>query len=344
MGRKSDASNELGTKQQTMIKELFTLAAIFLTLMACKKETQATSVENKIPLKIEIPDFNADSAYHYTATQVAFGPRVPNTPAHKACGNYLTTELRRFGAQVIEQEAIVQTYDKIPLEAKNIIASFNPEQASRVLLCAHWDSRPFADYDPDPKNHRTAIDGANDGAGACGILLEIARQIGISQPSIGIDIILFDAEDWGAPQFEPTKSGGWCLGSKYWSENPHIPAYSARYAILLDMVSAKDARFYKELFSMYYAKDIVNKVWNTANSSGYGDYFVDKRGGGIEDDHIPINQIRKIPCIDIIQHDPDSPHGFGHYWHTLKDTMDEVSPETMKAVGQTVMNVIYKEK
>ncbi|MCC8144964.1 MAG: M28 family peptidase [Bacteroidales bacterium] len=327
-----------------MIQKLLFTAGILLSMISCNKEPQTHSTPEQEEIKVEVPEFNADSAYHYTETQVSFGPRVPNTEAHKACGNYLASELRRFGAQVIEQEAILHTYDNKPLEAKNIIASYNPDMKNRVLLCAHWDSRPFADHDPDPKNHRTPIDGANDGAGACGVLLEIARQIGITQPQIGIDIILFDAEDWGAPQFEPQYSGGWCLGSEYWSNNPHKPAYTARYGILLDMVSAQGARFYKEYFSMYYANDIVKKVWETAHSLGYSEYFIDKRGGGIEDDHIPINQIRKIPCIDIIQHDPNNSHGFGDYWHTLQDTMDEVSTETMKAVGKTVMHVIYNEK
>ncbi|MDL2223887.1 M28 family peptidase [Bacteroidales bacterium OttesenSCG-928-M06] len=329
-----------------MIKNIILIVGFLLGMTACHKdkEKQNHLATFTSPVQITVPDFNADSAYHYTAKQVAFGPRVPNTQSHKDCGIYLVSELKRFGAHVIEQEVTLYTYDKKPLEAKNIIASFNPEHKSRVLLCAHWDSRPFADYDPDPKNHHTPIDGANDGAGACGILLEIARQIGISNINIGIDIILFDAEDWGSPKFENPRSSGWCLGSKYWSENPHTFDYSANYGILLDMASAKDAHFYKEYYSMYYANDIVKKVWETAHSLGHGEYFINKRGGGIEDDHIPINQIRRIPCIDIIQYDPDSETGFGHYWHTLSDTMDEVSKETMSAVGKTVMHVIYNEK
>ena len=324
------------------MKKTGLILSLVLIFLSCGKQTnQANKMENS---NINIPEFNADSAYVYTENQVAFGPRVPNTQAHKDCGNYLAAELRRFGAQVIEQEAILELYDKRLIEAKNIIASFNTENKNRVLLCAHWDTRPFADHDTDPANHRKPIDGANDGAGACGVLLEIARQIGLQQPTIGIDIILFDAEDWGAPSWETKHDGGWCLGSIYWANNPHIPNYQARYGILLDMVSAKDARFYKEVISMYYANNIVKKVWETAHSLGYTNYFIDKRGGEIMDDHVPVNQIRKIPCINIIQHDPNTSTGFGHYWHTMKDTMDEVCTETMKAVGQTVIQVIYSEK
>lgn len=325
-----------------MIRNLLVITGLFLTLTACQKEEKQRITEETI--RIAVPTFNVDSAYIYTANQVAFGPRVPNTQAHKTCGNYLVSELKRFGAEVIEQAVTLTTYNKQAIEAMNIIASFNPENKSRLLLCAHWDSRPYADWDPDPSNYHQPIDGANDGAGSCGILLEIARQIGIQQPSIGVDIIFFDAEDWGAPQFEPDYDGGYCLGSEYWANNPHRPNYTANYGILLDMVSAKDARFYQEYYSSYYAGDILKKVWNTAASLGYGNYFLHTQGGGIQDDHIPVNQIRRIPCIDIIQQDPGSPNGFAHYWHTLEDNMDEVSAETMKAVGETVMYVIYNEK
>ncbi|GHT08876.1 glutamine cyclotransferase [Bacteroidia bacterium] len=259
-----------------------------------------------------VPMFNADSAYIYTATQVAFGPRVPKTTAHQACGDYFVRTMSRLGAKVIQQNATVQTYDKQSIPLRNIVASFHPDKTKRVLLCAHWDSRPFADHDANPQNQHQAIDGANDGAGACGILLEIARQISLQTPEVGVDIIFFDAEDWGHPEFDTRHydNSGFCLGSKYWANQPHTPNYQAQYGILLDMASARGARFYKERLSMYYANHIVKKVWETAQTLGYGDYFIDQTGIGCEDDHAPINQIRKIPCIDIIQNDPNSPTGF----------------------------------
>ncbi|MDR2806225.1 MAG: M28 family peptidase [Dysgonamonadaceae bacterium] len=327
------------------MKKILLICSLLTAGYSCKQPTQRVVAEEKVT-DVSVPEFNSDSAWQYTAAQVAFGPRVPNTPAHEACGNYLTGTLKSFGAQVIEQEALLQTYDKKTLHAKNIIASFHPENPQRILLCAHWDSRPFADYDPDPANHRKAISGANDGAGACGALLEIARQIGIASPAIGVDIILFDAEDWGTPSFDQQKYGskGWCLGSEYWAQNPHVRNYKAQYGILLDMVSAPGAQFYKEYFSMQYAGKIVNKVWDTARALGYHDYFIDQRGSGVTDDHLEVFKYRKIPCIDIIQYDPHSDTGFGAYWHTLDDTMENVSRETLKAVGQTVLYVVYHEK
>lgn len=321
------------------------MAGIFTFGISCRQHPQ-TAAQNESAARVAVPEFNADSAYHYTAAQVAFGPRVPNTAAHRACGTYLATELRRFGAEVTEQETTLRTYDRQSIQAKNIIASFRPEQKNRVLLCAHWDSRPFADRDSNPANHRTAIDGANDGAGACGVLLEIARQVGLRQPAVGIDLLLFDAEDWGTAEFDRKNYGstGWCLGSEYWARNPHRPGYTARYGILLDMVSAPNAQFYKESISVQYAGNIVKKVWEAAQVLGYDAFFVNKPGAAIEDDHVSVIRYRNIPCIDIIQYDPDSSAGFGKYWHTRDDNMSLVSTETLKATGQTVMYVIYNEK
>jgi Predicted aminopeptidases len=326
------------------MKQIIYIFALLFAFASCGAKTEKPTSQTKPEeAKRIVPEFNADSAYYYTDVQVAFGPRVPNTDAHKKGGDYLAGELRRHGASVVEQEAVVYTYDGIKLNIKNIIGSFAPEKQGRILLCAHWDSRPFADHDPDPKNHKTPIDGANDGAGACGALLEIARHMGKNQPNVGIDIIFFDAEDWGSPSFEENYAGGYCLGSEYWSSNPHILGYRATYGILLDMVSAPDARFYREGYSNYYAKEVVDKVWKAGHDLGYGHFFVNEVGGAIEDDHVHILKNLKIPCIDIIQHDNTTDTGFGAYWHTLQDNMEQVSKETLKIAGQTVLHVIYHE-
>ena len=313
-----------------------------LVSFSCK---QAPKANNNI-VEINIPAFNADSAYFYTEKQVSFGPRVPNTSAHDSCGNYLADELRRFGATVIEQETTLQLLDGTPIAIKNIIGSFQPENKDRILLCAHWDSRPFADHDPNSNNWHTPIDGANDGAGAVAVLLEIARQVQIKQPAIGLDIIFFDAEDWGEPNFPTTDKhfGTWCMGSEYWAKNPHVPNYNARFGILLDMVSGLNAQFYKEQISMQHAPQVVQKVWEAAQVLGYDSYFPNQQGGGIEDDHVQIIRFRNIPCIDIIHQDPNSATGFPPYWHTLDDTMKNVDKNTMQTVGQTVLYVLYKEK
>ena len=324
-----------------MKKTIFFLC-ILIMLFSCK---QNLKTQNRIAEKISVPVFNADSAYHYTATQVAFGPRVPGTEAHKVCGNYLSGELKRFGATVTEQETTLYLKDRTPIPIKNIIGSFNPENKSRILLFAHWDSRPFADHDPNPDNWKKPIDGANDGAGACAALLEIARQISINPPTLGIDIIFFDMEDWGEhDQIKDNHYGDWCMGSEYWAKNPHIPNYSARYGILFDMVSAPDAQFYKERFSLQSAPAVVKKVWEAARATGNSSYFIDSDGGSIMDDHVSVINYRKIPSINIVHYVPNTYNGFGSYWHTMDDNMNNVSKETLMAVGQTVLYVLYHEK
>lgn len=291
-----------------------------------------------------VPTFNADSAYRYTAEQVAFGPRVPNSEAHRACGEWLAQTLERFGAQVTSQHVTLRAYDGTPLQARNIIGSYKPETKKRVLLCAHWDSRPWADEDPDSKNHHTPILGANDGASGVGVLLEIARHLQAQPTEIGIDIIFFDAEDYGEHSSYTGNYDGiaWCLGSQYWARVPHTEGYMARFGILLDMVGGKDAQFYREQYSEGFAKDIVDKVWAAAHASGHGQWFPYADGGHITDDHLPINQIARIPCIDIIGHYPET--GFAPTWHTMDDTMENIDPTVLRAAGQTVLQVIYNER
>ena len=315
---------------------------VLLLLTACGSKQSKPAPQPQAA--VVVPTFNADSAYRYTAAQVDFGPRVPNTEAHVACGDWLAQELERFGAQVTSQHVTLRAYDGTPLKARNIIGSYKPETKKRVLLCAHWDSRPWADADPDPKNHYTPILGANDGASGVGVLLEVARQLQAQPTNIGIDIIFFDAEDYGehASSTEKPEGMAWCLGSQYWARVPHTDGYMARFGILLDMVGGKDARFHREALSDHFAKHIVDKVWAAAHTSGNGSYFPYAEGGVITDDHLPINQIARIPCIDIIGHYPET--GFAPTWHTMDDTMENIDPAVLRAVGQTVLQVIYNER
>lgn len=200
--------------------------------------------------------------------------------------------------------------------------------------------------DPDEANHNTPIDGANDGASGVGALLEIARVLSSNTPPIGVDIILFDLEDYGPPQGAQSRDGGdyWGLGSQYWSKNPHVYNYKAKYGILLDMVGDTDARFLMEGFSLYYAPHIVKKVWENAEKMGYGDYFVKEKGGYITDDHYYINEIAGIPTIDIIHLVPDSRNGsFVDYWHTIGDTLGNIDPQTLKVVGEVVLQTVFEE-
>lgn len=323
-------------------KMLYILFAAAMISCSQNPSSSSEKVESQPVKQQNVPAFDADSAWVFVENQVKFGPRVPNSEAHVACGNYLTSELKRFGAQVYEQEATLTAYNGTQLKAKNIIGSYNPENSKRVLLFAHWDSRPYADHDKDPANHKKPIDGADDGASGVGVLLEMARQFSIKSPAIGIDIIFFDAEDYGTPEFvKEYKENTWCLGAQFWAKNPHVKGYKADFGILLDMVGAKNASFFKEATSMRYAPQIVEEVWSTARDLGYGKFFINAEGGAITDDHQYVILGRNIPCIDIIYTDPESDNGFGPHWHTQNDTMDNIDRETLKAVGQTVLQVVY---
>lgn len=289
------------------------------------------------------PVFNGDSAFQFVQCQVDFGPRVPGTAQHTACAAFLDTTFRRFGAQVTIQNGEATLYDGRIMRLKNIIASYNPQASKRLLLCAHWDTRPYADQDTNPANHRKPILGANDGASGVGVLIEVARQLHLNEPTIGVDIVLFDLEDWGTPEFytAPQREDTWCLGSQYWSQQAVKSGYKADFGILLDMVGAPNAQFYKEQISTYYASFAVEKVWNAAQSLGFGSYFINQSGGAVTDDHLYVNRVANIPCIDIIQYNPYSTTGFGDYWHTVDDTMKNIDKNTLYVVGQTLLQVIY---
>ncbi|MCD8293331.1 MAG: M28 family peptidase [Prevotellaceae bacterium] len=296
--------------------------------------------------RVEAPAFNADSAYLYVSEQTAFGPRVPNTEAHGACGDYIAGRLQAFGAVVYNQYADLVAYDNTLLKARNIIGAFNPESKKRVLLCAHWDSRPYADQDKDKTRHRNPILGANDGASGVGVLLEVARLLQEQAPAVGIDIAFFDAEDYGSPYFYtgPYKADTWCLGSQYWGRVPHVEGYTARFGILLDMVGGKGGTFYQERFSKQTAGSEVKKIWGAARRLGYGGWFRQSEGSEITDDHVYVYRLRHIPCVDIINYCLDCESGFGDFWHTTDDNMDIIDKATLTAVGQTVLDVIYNEK
>ena len=329
--------------------KLIPLCSLIL-LMACgsagnpEQTAMTTTTLKPAAVVSKAPIFEADSAYTYVANQVAFGPRVPNSKAHKQCGDYLAAELTRFGAQLYVQEANLKAYDGTLLEARNLIGSYNLEQSKRVLLFAHWDSRPYSDHDPDPANLRKPLDGADDGASGVGVLLEIARQLGQQAPNIGVDILFCDAEDYGTPEFvDDYKPDTWCLGSQFWAKNPHVKNYKAEFGILLDMVGGKGATFFREYQSKRAAAPILEMVWSKARDLGYGKYFINADGGAITDDHQYVISGRGIPSIDIINYDPDTETGFAPYWHTQQDNMDNIDRETLKAVGQTVLEVIYNQ-
>src|SRR5690606_33365141 len=330
---------------------LFLLLLLTFSFFACEDDTKKNTqkAEKQQPIKttfipLEKPEFNEDSAYLYVQQQVDFGPRFPNNDAHGKCANFLKNKLASFGFSTQIQEGKATTFNNKNITIKNIIGTYNPSAAKRILLFAHWDTRPFADH--DDKNKTKPILGANDGASGVGVLLEVARQINIKQPEIGIDIIFFDAEDYGQPSslMSPSSAETWCLGSQYWARNPHIPGYRADFGILLDMVGNTNPQFTKESISMRYAPNIVRKVWDVAKRLGHQHVFVDKETFFVgTDDHQFVNEIANIPSIDIIHYE-ETTGAFHHSWHTHDDNMEIIDKQTLNIVGETILAVIYNEK
>lgn len=317
------------------------VAGCLVAVAGCASKTANRSAAAEAEAEQPAVTFDADSAYAFVARQCAFGERVPNTAAHTACGDWLAAKLRGYGASVTEQRADLRAFDGTVLHARNIMAEFYPEKERRVLLVAHWDCRPWADSDPDEANRRRPVMGANDGASGVGVLLEMARLLHDNEPTVGIDILLVDAEDWGDDGADSPDS--WALGTQHWVRTPHRADYpKPDYGILLDMVGNPDAQFLREFFSVRFAPDVVNRVWATANRLGYGKYFVNSDGGAVTDDHVPVNSA-EIPCIDIIDQRLDSPTGFCPQWHTVDDTMTHISRETLKAVGQTLTCLLIEK-
>ncbi len=293
--------------------------------------------------KVKAPTFSSDSAYAFIQKQVDFGPRVPNTIGAVACGDWMVEKLESYGMNVIEQEAVVEAYDGTKLNMRNIIAEFKPEESKRILLFAHWDTRPFADKDSVRINE--PILGANDGGSGVGVLMEVARILQQTPTDYGIDIIFFDTEDYGAPNFAADEGDpyDWCLGSQYWGKNPHIPNYKAKYGILLDMVGGKNAIFPKEGTSMEWAPNIVDKLWRSARDKGYSNLFNTQQTGRTTDDHLFVNGLRRIPSAAIVEFHVHQMGGYGKFHHTHADNMNVISKNTLQAVGDVVLDVIYNE-
>ena len=329
-----------------MNKNIFAVISLVLLVASCGNLKKQTTDESA-SLQPVGPVFCADSAYLYCQAQCDFGPRTMNSKAHDDCEKWIISKFESFGMQVTPQKAVLKGYDGTSLNSTNIIASYRPDLTDRVLLCAHWDSRPWADNDPDEANWKTPVMAANDGASGVAVMLEIARLLSKDTLQLGVDFICFDAEDWGVPQWNEDNfdSDSWALGAQYWSTNLHKKGYRARFGILLDMVGGQGAQFYQESMSKQYAGEIVKKVWKAARQAGYGSYFPKSEGGMITDDHIPVNKVAKIPCIDIISYYPDCEQSnFGPTWHTVSDTMEHIDKSTLQAVGQTVIQVLFSEK
>lgn len=318
-----------------------------LMLLSCGStgKQQTPSAEAVDTLAVKAPEFNADSAFYYVERQVSFGPRVPGTPSHKACADYIHRILERNGADtIIEQLAEATAFNSDKLPVRNIMGRYNPGATTRILLVAHYDTRPWADNETDSRHHNTPIPGANDGGSGVGVMLEIARQMGKTRPDIGVDLLFVDAEDYGNSDGWSNQEDTWCLGTQEWVKNmPYGSDTKPRYGIVLDMVGGKGARFHREFSSDRNARSVNDHIWKVAHASGYSDIFVDQLGGGIVDDHIFIHRAG-IPCIDIVENNNSRTGSFPPSWHTLGDDMNNIDRRTLKAVGQVVLNTIYNEK
>ncbi|MEO6884003.1 MAG: M28 family peptidase [Bacteroidia bacterium] len=326
-------------------KIIFGTVIIFFLFIACnnnsQNQTSTTSTEKAVTQAPQViaPQFNSDSAYTFIKTQVDFGPRIPGTKAHENCADFLIEKLKSYGLKVIVQQATVTTYDSKSFILKNITASYKPESNNRILLTAHWDTRPWADL--DSINPTKPFDGADDGASGVGVLLEVARQLNLQKTGTGVDIVFFDIEDYGEENSETPDT--WCLGSQYWSKNLPTPNYSAKYGILLDMVGAANATFPMEGTSMRFAPNVVQKVWETAAKLGYSNYFIDAKTGETTDDHYYVNAITGIPTIDIVHYDP-ARRNYPYFHHCHSDNMSVINKKTLNVVGQLLLELIYQDK
>lgn len=321
-----------------------------LFFFACAPDVNETSDSDPpVPGEPELPSaptFSPDSAYFFIQQQVDFGPRVPGTPQHTACADWMITKLKGYGATVIEQKGTVTAFNGKQLPLRNIIARWAPERSDRVLLLAHYDTRPFADKDDERQGE--PILGANDGGSGVGILLEIARHLATKQHGPGVDMLFTDVEDYGQPSgsmgIEENSVDTWALGSQWFSRNPPTPGYSARFGILLDMCGTRDAVFVREAYSMKYAPAIVARVWKTAASLGHGARFKQETKFFVgTDDHIAINERLRIPTIDIIEF-YEGTNAFHPSWHTHDDNMEVIDRATLGAVGSTVLTTVWKER
>lgn len=310
---------------------------IALLFVSCSDTKDKT---DEIPLfapPARYPHFSGERALSLIHQQVAFGPRVPGTASHDSCRNFYVSYFTELGFEVEQQRFTLAGYDNTPLPMTNIIARVNPTSKRRILLAAHWDTRPWADMDPDPEARTIPIPGANDGGSGVAVLMEAARHFSASPPDVGVDIVFFDGEDYGRDGDESM----FCLGSKYFAA-----AYSGErplFGIILDLVGDIDAEFPREQFSRAYAMDIQNLVWGAAENLGL-QRFVNRQHGAILDDHVSLNKVAGIKTIDIIDATligHDDRNARRQYWHTLNDTPEQCSAMTLGEVGRLVLYITY---
>jgi len=277
----------------------------------------------------QVPEFDADQAFQYLEAQCAFGPRNPGSEGHKQCMAYLISEMQKY-ADTVREQPFLMSIPGSPrmISATNIIASFG-QGSEPVLLCAHWDTRPWSDHDPEPSKRNNPVMGANDGASGVAVLLEVARILKKTPPTGPVDIVFFDGEDAG----HSGQTDTWCLGSRVYAESLSDQGMLPRYAILLDMVGDRDLHLPMEGYSRRYVPNLVSRLWTKAGQLGLT-AFENRIGPFMIDDHLELLKVG-VPAVNII--DFDYP-----FWHTTEDTVDKCSPESLKQVGTLILYMIYE--
>ncbi len=280
-----------------------------------------------------VPDFSGQNAFAYLEKQCSFGPRNPGSAGYLDCLDYLVNELQATADTVWTQPFTYQDpYRGDKYELQNIIARYNPDAGYQVLLGAHWDTRPWADNDPDEGLKKQPILGANDGASGVAVLLEMARIISKEKPNAGITIVFFDGEDLGLPE----ESNSYAQGSQFFARNLSIK--TPDHAIVLDMVGDTHLHLPIERYSYRHAPKLVRQMWQLAKSLQLP-AFDQSLGPMIYDDHVPLWEYARIPAVDII--DYSYPHPYANYWHTQEDTPDKCSPKSLAQVGTLLVHHIY---
>tara|TARA_Y100001968_G_scaffold63200_1_gene53949 strand:- start:226 stop:1125 length:900 start_codon:yes stop_codon:yes gene_type:complete len=277
--------------------------------------------------------FDGKRAMHHLEYQCSFGARFPGSSSHDEFADSLKSFLDKLAeVNLVYKDSVLNPLTKKNVEITNFHVRFNPRASNRIMFLAHWDTREFADKDPDFNldSNRLSLLGANDGASGIAILMTLAEMLSENPPvNIGVDLLFLDAEDMGTYGDPDT----WAIGAKVFSK--YLKKPFPKYAICLDMVGDKDQEFLIEQFSYIYASEVVGKVWSLAQELGYSQ-FKNRIGNKIIDDHYVLFKNTGIPSIDII--DFDYP-----YWHTVEDTPDKCSVESLEAVGTVVATLIYRE-
>jgi glutaminyl-peptide cyclotransferase len=311
-----------------------------LILLVAVATPLSGACDQVFPQRAKTP-FDGAKALAYTAAQVAFGPRVPGTLAARNAGDWIIQQMRQRADTVVVQSWTHVTAAHQTLPLRNILARFNPKATQRILYLTHWDTRPYADQDPVIGKRAGSFDAANDGASGVGLFVALGDFLKAHPPSVGVDLLFVDGEDWGS--FDNYGDGGApdvLIGSTYFASHLPEPGYKPMFGVLFDMIGDKELRIPEESNSLQMAPEVVTRVWQTAADLGYGNVFVPQDNGAITDDHVPLLKAG-LHVIDVIDIDyvepPPSPK---NYHHTTMDTMDKLAARSLQIVGDVAVKLI----